>query len=63
MFQLISTILAVVLIAVDQIVKNWAAETLIKGDITIIDNVLYDKNDESLELYTITIYKQNILEY
>ena len=41
MFQLISTILAVVLIAVDQIVKNWAAETLIKGDITIIDNVLY----------------------
>ena len=41
MFQLISTILAVVLIAVDQIVKNWAAETLIKGDITIIDKVLY----------------------
>ena len=41
MFQLVSTIIAVLLIAVDQIVKNWAAETLIKGDITIINNVLY----------------------
>lgn len=41
MFQLVSTIIAVLLIAVDQIVKNWAAETLVKGDITIINNVLY----------------------
>lgn len=29
--------------------------------VSIIDNVLYDKDDRSLELYTITIYKQNIL--
>ena len=41
MFQLISTIIAVVLVAVDQIIKNWAAETLIKGDITLIKDVLY----------------------
>ena len=47
MFQLISTILAVVLIAVDQIVKNWAAETLVKGDIAIIENVLYLKYAEN----------------
>ena len=41
MFQLISTIIAVILIAADQIVKNWAAETLINKDITIIEKVLY----------------------
>lgn len=29
--------------------------------IPIIDNILYDKDDRSLELYTIKIYKQNIL--
>ncbi len=47
MFQLISTIIAVVLIAIDQIVKNWAAETLVKGDIAIIENVLYLKYAEN----------------
>lgn len=26
--------------------------------VPIIDNILYDKNDESLELYTISIYKK-----
>ena len=29
--------------------------------VSIIDNVLYDKDDSSLELYTITIYKENEL--
>lgn len=29
--------------------------------VTIIDNILYDKDDKSLDLYTITIYKQNNL--
>ncbi|MBQ7874828.1 MAG: signal peptidase II [Oscillospiraceae bacterium] len=47
MFQLVSTIIAVILIAVDQIVKNWAAEVLTKGDITIIENVLYFKYAEN----------------
>ncbi len=47
MFQLVSTIIAVLLIALDQIVKNWAAETLVKGDITIIENVLYFKYAEN----------------
>ena len=47
MFQLISTIIAVVLVAVDQIIKNWAAETLVKGDIAIIENVLYLKYTEN----------------
>ena len=47
MFQLISTIIAVILVAVDQIVKNWAAETLIKGEIPIIENVLYFKYTEN----------------
>ena len=47
MFQLVSTIIAVILVAVDQIVKNWAAETLIKGDIAIIENVLYLKYAEN----------------
>ena len=27
--------------------------------ITIINNTLYDRTDESLELYVITIYKEN----
>lgn len=27
--------------------------------VTVIDNVLYDKNIDSLELYTLRIYKQN----
>ncbi len=47
MFQLIATIIAVGFIALDQIVKNWAAETLIKGDIAIIENVLYLKYAEN----------------
>lgn len=29
--------------------------------VSIIDNILYDKDDRSLELYTITIYKQNTM--
>ena len=29
--------------------------------VSIIDNVLYDKDDRSLELYTITVYKDNSL--
>ena len=47
MFQLISTIIAVVLIAIDQIVKNWAAEVLTKGEIAVIENVLYFKYAEN----------------
>ncbi len=47
MFQLISTIIAVIIIALDQIVKNWAAETLVNGDIAIIKNVLYLKYAEN----------------
>ena len=47
MFQLVSTVIAVILVAVDQIVKNWAADTLIKGDIAIIENVLYLKYAEN----------------
>ncbi len=47
MFQLISTIVAVILVAVDQIVKNWAAETLVNGDITVIKDVLYLKYAEN----------------
>lgn len=47
MFQLISTIVAVFLVAADQFVKNWAAETLIKGEITIIKDVLYLKYVEN----------------
>ena len=29
--------------------------------IPVIDNVIYDKNDDSLELYTISVYKQKVL--
>lgn len=47
MFQLISTIIAVIIVALDQIVKNWAAETLVNGDIAIIKNVLYLKYAEN----------------
>ncbi len=47
MFQLISTVIAVVLIAVDQIVKNWAQEVLTKGEIAVIENVLYFKYTEN----------------
>lgn len=47
MFQLISTIVAVIIVAVDQIVKNWAAETLVNGDITVIKDVLYLKYAEN----------------
>ena len=47
MFQLISTIIAVVLVAVDQVIKNWAAETLTKGEIALIEDVLYLKYAEN----------------
>lgn len=47
MFQLISTVIAVVLIAIDQIVKNWAEEVLTKGEIAVIENVLYFKYAEN----------------
>lgn len=47
MFQLVSTIIAAVLIAADQMIKNWAAETLIKGEITVVPNVLYLKYAEN----------------
>ena len=47
MFQLISTIIAVVLVAVDQVIKNWAAETLTKGEISVIEDVLYLKYAEN----------------
>ncbi len=47
MFQLISTIIAVVLVAVDQVIKNWAAETLTKGEIAVIEDVLYLKYAEN----------------
>ena len=30
--------------------------------VTVIDNTLYDKNDSSLDLYTINVYKQKILK-
>lgn len=29
--------------------------------VTVVDNVMYDKDDRSLELYTIRIYKQSTL--
>ncbi len=41
MFQLITTIIAVILIALDRLTKNWAAKALIGGDIAVIDKVLY----------------------
>ena len=30
--------------------------------VSIIDNTLYDRDDSSLELYTITIYKEKVLD-
>lgn len=41
MFQLSATLLAVALVAIDQWIKQWAINTLISGDISLIDNVLY----------------------
>lgn len=41
MFPLITTIFAVLMVALDQMVKNWAAEVLIKGEIAVIPNLLY----------------------
>ena len=29
--------------------------------VPVIDNVIYDKNDDSLDLYTISVYKQKVL--
>ena len=47
MFQLITTIIAVILIAVDRITKNWAAQALASGDIAVIDKVLYLRYTEN----------------
>ncbi len=47
MFQLITTIIAVILIAVDRVTKNWAVEALADGDIAVIDNVLYFRYTEN----------------
>lgn len=47
MFQLITTIIAVILIALDRISKNWAAEALANGDIAVIDKVLYFRYTEN----------------
>ena len=41
MFPLITTIFAVIMVALDQMAKNWAAEILTKGDISVIPNILY----------------------
>ncbi len=41
MFQLITTIIAVILIALDRLSKNWAVKALATGDVTVIDKVLY----------------------
>lgn len=47
MFQLVTTIISVILVAVDQMVKNWATDELVSGDIAIIKNVLYLKYTEN----------------
>lgn len=47
MFKIITTIIAALLVAVDQMVKNWASRVLIKGEIAIIENVLYLKYAEN----------------
>ena len=47
MFQLITTIIAVILIAVDRITKNWAAQALASGDIAVIGKVLYFRYTEN----------------
>jgi len=47
MFQIITTIIAAVLIAIDQMVKNWAEEVLSGGEIAVIENVLYFKYTEN----------------
>ena len=47
MFQLITTIIAVILIAIDRITKNWAAQALASGDIAVIDKVLYFRYTEN----------------
>ena len=47
MFQLITTIIAVVLVAADQLTKSWAAAALSGGDISVIDKVLYFRYTEN----------------
>ncbi len=47
MFQLITTIIAVVLVAADQLTKSWAATALSGGDISVIDKVLYFRYTEN----------------
>lgn len=41
MFQLITTIIAIIFIALDRITKSWAAAALVGGDIPVINKVLY----------------------
>lgn len=47
MFQLITTVFAVLMIALDQMSKNWAAEVLTKGEIPLIQNALYLRYTEN----------------
>ena len=47
MFQLITTIIAVILIALDRLSKNWAVKALATGDVTVIDKVLYFHSPEN----------------
>lgn len=47
MFQLITTIIAVILIALDRLSKNWAVKALATGDVTVIDKVLYFRYTEN----------------
>ncbi len=47
MFQLITTIFAVLMVALDQVCKNWAEEVLTKGEIPLIQNVLYLRYTEN----------------
>lgn len=41
MFQLITTVIAIIFIVVDRITKSWAVTALANGDISVIDKVLY----------------------
>ena len=47
MFQLITTVFAVLMVALDQMSKNWAEEVLTKGEIPLIKNVLYLRYTEN----------------
>lgn len=46
MFQLISTIVAILMIVADQFSKKWVVSTFVSGDITLIGNVVkYELSD------------------